>query len=178
VIRPPTGRAGYTIADYLIGLAILCVIGALALPTLRARRFRAEVDSTARSVQALRSSAEAHLARTGYWPTPADPGAVPPELGSGLSEVISGEAFTLQWTSWAVVDSVNAPPATSLPADDLPPDTVTPQKLPLVRDVGGIVLYSRKRTLLAELLARYGADASFVRDTTWTLLLPQRAGGS
>ena len=61
---------------------------------------------------------------------------------------------------------------------DAPPDTVGPELMPVVRQIGGIILHSSDGALLAELLQRYGTEASFVRDTTWTLVLPERAGGS
>ena len=43
--------------------------------------------------------------------------------------------------------------------------------------IGGIVLRSGQDELLAELLARYGAQASFVRDSTWTLIVGVTPGG-
>ena len=47
--------------------------------------------------------------------------------------------------------------------------------LPLARAVGAVAVYSGEEALLAELLAHYGSDASFVVDSMWMLVLPERA---
>ena len=57
--------------------------------------------------------------------------------------------------------------------DNPPPEVPLPQ--PLVSTSGGITVHTAETALLAELLSRYGATSSFVRDSTWTLVLP-RAG--
>jgi hypothetical protein len=58
---------------------------------------------------------------------------------------------------------------------DAPPDDAPRTATPLVQLIGAVVVYSDDDRLLGELLARYGRNASFVRDTTWTLVLPERA---
>ncbi len=45
----------------------------------------------------------------------------------------------------------------------------------VVRTGGAVVVHSSRELLLAELLRRYGEESSFVRDTTWTLLVTGEA---
>jgi hypothetical protein len=93
-----------------------------------------------------------------------------------LGDDLVRDGYTLQWTRWSVVDSVPAPlaPVETVPGD-APPGGAPRTTVPLVQLIGAVVVYSDDDRLLGELLARYGRDASFVRDTTWTLVLPERA---
>lgn len=178
---PRASRAGLSTGDVLIVLAALTVVLALAYPTLSARAFHADLAETFAQVEAVRTVARAHRLERGSWPASGEPGALPSELAGALGRRdgtgTDGRA-TLQWTTWEVVDSVEAPPSAEQPPVDAPPETVPPAFLPLVRRVGAIVVHSADERVLAELLSRYGAKASFVRDTTWTLVLPERADGS
>lgn len=95
------------------------------------------------------------------------------------------EAYVLEWRRWNRIERVPAPPnppnATPVDPDeapppivgtaDSPPDSVGPELMPVVRQEGAVVVHSSEELLLAELLRRYGPDVSFVRDTTWTLLI-------
>ena len=180
MIRLRSDTTGVTTGDFVIGLALFALLLALVYPTLRARSFRGSLAETVTEVEAFRAGAQRSLQTTGSWPAPEVLGAIPPEL-SGVFPGETGlarEKYTLQWGRWEVVDYVEAPPSSALPPADAPPDTVGPEMIPVVREVGGIILHSSDGSLLAELLERYGKAASFVRDTTWTLVLPERAGGS
>lgn len=88
----------------------------------------------------------------------------------------SRPAYTLGWTTWQVVDSVEAPPEPGPPAaPGDPPQQTGPRMLPATRTVGAVLVQSGEEALLTELLRHFGADASFVLDTTWVLVLPERA---
>jgi hypothetical protein len=179
--RLPTSspRSGLATGDLLIGLALTGVVLALVLPTLGARSLRASVDDLVADVEKMRLGAEHHLRNNRSWPTPGVPGAIPRELTDVFADdaSLARDRYTMQWTRWEVVDSVEAlAPSTMSPPADAPPDSLGPVMLPLVREVGGIVVHTGDPTLLAELLRRYGAT-SFVSDTMWTLVLPERAGG-
>jgi hypothetical protein len=168
-------RVELTSSDLLVALAILSLLSAFLYPTLRSRAFINHVDRTANEVETLRSAALGVLSQTGAWPTAGEPGGIPIEVSGAFpsDSLLAGDEYTLQWTRWEVVDQVEAPSSiTQLPADaDAPPDTVGPIFVPVVRTVGGIVVHSGEDELLAELLTRYGRTVSFVRDTTWTLVV-------
>lgn len=172
-------RNGLATGDFLIGLALAAVVLALVFPTLQARSFRATVEAMVNDVERMRLGAERYLHANGSWPTPGAPGAIPRELADVFPSdpSLERDRYTMQWTRWEVVDYVEAPrPSDEAPRADAPPDSVGPTTIPKVREVGGVVVHTRDPALLAELLQRYG-EASFVRDATWTLVLPERATG-
>lgn len=169
-------RAGATASDVLIFLATVSLAAALLYPAWSAREFRARVDSAVADVEALRSAARSALELGGAWPSPAEPGTAPPQL-VGLSQegsVFDRTDYALQWTSWNVVDSVVVAPDATFAAGDAPPDSAGPRTEPIVRNVGGIAVHASDAALLAELAARYAEETSFVLDTIWLLILPER----
>lgn len=180
VSRLPTGRFGLTAGDWSIGVALIAVVVALLVPSLRVRAFRTELAEAVGEVESLRLGASGYLHQRRAWPAAAAAGAIPTELlGSFPSSTdLVRDRYTLEWAVWEVVDSVEAPPPTGPPPVDAPPDSVGPGMVPEVHRIGGIVVYSADERLLAGLLRRYGRGPSFVRDTTWTLVLPERGGGS
>jgi len=153
-----TDRRGTTPGDVLIGLAALSLIAALLYPSIRGRSFRSVVDTAVIDVEEMRSGARGAFSRTGSWPPPS---------------TIVRDAFSLRWGRWETVERVPAPPSVSaLPPDaDAPPDSVGPALIDVVSEVGSIVVTSGNDGLLAELLIHFGDRISFVRDTTWTLVV-------
>jgi hypothetical protein len=172
---------GLTPADLLIGIAVGALILAFLYPTLRAWSLRGLVEDVIAEVETLRSGATAVFAQTGAWPTAGAPGRIPTEVSIHFAadSSLARSDYTLQWTIWEVVEQVMAPASVApVPFDaDAVPDSVEPAVMPVVRHVGGIVVYASDDALLAELLARYGPDASFVRDTAWTLVVERSGGG-
>jgi hypothetical protein len=175
-----TRRLGLTRVDFVIGAGALALIVALLHPALRARGFRGLVENVVLEVEAMRSGAVRAYESTSAWPRAGGVGEVPPALTSsfGGDTALIRDGYALQWTSWEVVEEVEAatvpgPP----PSGDAPPDSVGPPLVPVVRTMGGVVVHSSREALLAELLARYGPEISFVRDSTWTLRVPRPDGG-
>lgn len=168
---------GATTGDVLILLGALSVAAALLYPAWSARGFRARVDRAIADVDAVASAARVFRGDEDRWPAPAAPGQVPEELpvlaltGGAFDRV----EYTLGWSTWEVVDSIEAPPVVELAAEDAPPDSVGPRLVPVVGSVGAVTVYSREVALLAELLEHYEDQTSFVLDTMWLLLLPERA---
>lgn len=174
--------------DALIGLSLLALILAGLLPTFRQRAFDRLVEDAATDVEALRTAALTQREVDGSWPPAAPPGRVPDVVSGafGGDTVVAREGYALQWRLWDRVAYVEAPPRSpgSGVADDdeaaveptprpgdLPPDSVGPEMMPVVRQAAGVVVHSSDESLLAELLARYGSDVSFVLDSTWTLVV-------
>lgn len=170
---------GATLGDMLVFLATLSLGMALLYPAWSARAFRSRVAGAIADVESLRSAARYVLDSDGRWPSAGTPGEAPPELAwvEARDSVFSRMDYTLQWTSWEVVDSVEPPPDLGPAPVDAPPDTVGPRLRPVVRSVGGIAVYSSEDALLAELRQHYADEASFVLDTMWLLVLPSRSDG-
>lgn len=176
-------RRGASSGDALLFIATLSIAAALLYPALSVRGFRAQVATAIADVDALSAAARGVRDDTNRWPTPAPPGEAPPELSGlrGDDDPFRGAGYVVEWTPWAVVDSVEAPPTTDVAAaDDAPQEGAPPEMLPFVREIGAVGVHSGNATLLAELLEHYPQGTSFVVDTTWLLILPERgepAGG-
>lgn len=170
-------------ADVAVILAFFVLIAAAAAPSLRARAFRALVERAAGQVEALRARSLDARRTSGTWPTAAAPGVTPPELRGAYvgDSALAFSGYTLEWRTQDAVARVESPTPPPPPTirGDAPPDSVGPEMITVVRPLGMIVLHSADRSLLAELLALWGPEESFVRDSTWTLLIDdQRAGSS
>ena len=172
------GRRGVSFVDVLLLLATVSVAAALVYPAWSGRDFRRRVQAAISGVDALGSAARGIRDDTDRWPTPASLGEVPSELG-GLSVdagMLEGTGYAIEWRAMEVVDSVEAPPSNDiLSPDDAPQAGARPRMLPVVQSVGVIAVHSSEEALLAELMEHYGRSASFVMDTTWHLVLPDRA---
>jgi hypothetical protein len=172
-------------SDGLVFLATISLAAALLYPAWSAREFRSRVTSAVTDVETLGAAARSMLQDRGAWPTRAAPGEAPPELAtfSGEEGIFSRLDYTLGWTSWQVVDSVVAVDLDAAPVDpeDAPPDSIGPRLEPVIRTVGAVAVHSGDSALLAELSQRFADEISFVLDTTWLLVLPERgdapAGG-
>jgi len=172
----PRDRAGATPGDVMIFLATLSLAVALLYPAWSGRELRGLVERAVADVEAVASAAHSTRAASGAWPTQVAPGRAPAEL-LGLSQADGpfGRAeYTLEWTSWSVVDSVEVPDDIIYAPGDAPPPTAGPVLQPVVRTVGGVAVHTGNPTLLAELAERFAPQTSFVLDTTWVLLLPER----
>ncbi|MHB1194604.1 MAG: hypothetical protein ACYC6F_16385 [Longimicrobiales bacterium] len=181
------GRGGLTSGDVLLALAGLALVAAIAYPrTERALLWRT-VAGTEADVETVRAAAAAHRDETGGWPAPAEAGAVPAELARRLPPGFSFQAgsYTLEWSRWEIVDPaepadpervVQPPPGAFEPV--LPPTAapVADVEVP-VETLGAVTVHARDERVLAALLERFGASRSFIRERSWTLVLPPGGGG-
>lgn len=173
--------------DALIGLALVTLVIAALLPSYQARTFDAAVDGAVADVDRLRTAALQAYRANGRWPSAMEPGRIPPGTSGafGSDTTMIRDDYVLEWRLWhriarvpappreappAPPDEDEVPPATPRPAD-APPDSVGPELVQVIRSEGAVVVHSSRELLLAELLRTYGAATSFVRDTTWTLLV-------
>lgn len=173
--RRSMGRRGVTTADALIGLAAVILILAFSAPMLRARSFQKLLGAATADVETLRTSALGSFSTSGVWPAAGGSGVIPAEVAAafpGDSAFVRDE-YSLQWSVLEVVERVEAAAGSIvIPEDaDAAPDSVGPDMISVVRLVGEIVLSSGNDALLAELLANYGTEVSFVRDSSWTLVV-------
>jgi hypothetical protein len=147
-----------TVADALVGVAILSLIGSLLWPMLTQRRFTDAVDETIVLIDGVRERAILTHRRTGEWPSRVDTGPI-------------DDAPTLEWRVWNRVDQIEVPPAAPPPDADPGPSSAEPVTASVVRSFGAIEVTTTSEPLLAALLDHYGRTDSFVRDDTWTLVL-------
>jgi len=168
-----------TAADAAVFVAALALLAALLRPTLSERELQARVQSAIADVDLVTASARASRGSRGRWPTSAPPGEVPPELGvlATPDGPFSRPEYELAWTTWEVVDSVVAPPEAAPPPTpgDAPRTPATPRMAPVTRELGAVAVHAGDEVLLAELLAHYGRGSSFVLDTMWMVVLPERS---
>ena len=168
---------GATLADAVVLMAALTLITALLFPRWSARAFRERVATAVGDVDAVAAAARGTRDFQRRWPAPAPPGEAPPELSQAGDEgIFSRSTYNLGWTTWQIVDSVDAPPEPGPPpAPGDAPQPTGPRMVPVTHTVGAVTVLSSEQALLNELLRHYGADASFILDTTWVLVLPERA---
>lgn len=166
---------GLATGDVLLILAVVAVALALAYPSLQRSSIRREADAAVADVDTVRAAAERYRERTGAWPSARGAHALPPELASSLPSAAGrGQPrYRLGWALWEILEEPEAteplqPPRT--PGRLAVPDTVAPTP-PVVGKLAGIMVRSGDARVLAELLLRYAAERSFVRDSTWTLIL-------
>lgn len=171
-----------TLADALVVLAVFVLVTAILSPRLSARAFQERVATAIADVDALGSAARGSRDLRGRWPASTPPGEAPAELSGlgGEGGIFSRTGYTLGWETLEVVDSVVAPPEPGPPpaAGDAPRVPESPRMQPVTRMVGAISVHSGEAPLLAELLAHYGSEVSFVVDTLWLLVLPERTAPS
>jgi hypothetical protein len=176
-------RRGATFGDVLLSLSGAALFFALAWPWISNAILRSEADRVADEVASLRDAALQYRGVKGTWPPDGDPGAVPAELApfvpTDLELVHPGH--TLEWDAWETVTYPAPPtdadlgPQTSL--DDPPRTDTLRTPPPVFGTVAGITVHTRDGRLLGLLQDRYGSERSFVRDSSWTLMLtPPDAG--
>jgi hypothetical protein len=166
-----------------MALGGLAVVSSVAYPPLKHRAYEHRVERVVSGVEALKAAATRYRDSSGHWPGDAPPGRVSVGLGPLLPAdlQLSTASYTLGWRIWKVVEippqpvpsSVDSSASRASTLPDAPPPV--PDSLgtrpPVVGEMGGIEVRSTDDGLLAALLDRFGTARSFVRDSTWTLIL-------
>jgi hypothetical protein len=157
------GRGGFAAADVVLTLAVLSVAAALYAPFARQRAFETRLELAIADVEELRARARSYRAEHGSWPTAA-------ELQLDATAGESADGGELGWVRWQTVRPTTAtPPGATSPS---PSGAGAPgPRPPEIVQLGSVTLRTGDSRLLAALLHRFGEGLSFVRDSTWTLLL-------
>jgi hypothetical protein len=182
------GRGGFAPGDAILLLAAAAVAAALLWPRWERHAFQERVEETTRAVDATREALVTVHRANGLWPPEAAPGRVPPELdgtAAGGEEAFRAGDALLQVRRWTLLappatvpdggsaEGTPARPAETGDADDTtdeePEEAATSPPRPM--QLAGITVHAGEPALLAALLRAYGQERSFVRDTTWTLIL-------
>ena len=166
--------AGFLVADAVVGLAALAVLAALLVPVVQRSARYARIEAAQERVQQVHMGYQEHRAAEGSWPVSAPPGQVPEGLAAYLPPGASfeGDGFVVEARRWRAVEQPPRPQDIPEIPDDTPADTV-PLPSPTVGVLAGVSLGTSDPALLAALLSRHPED-SFVQDTVWTLVFPQR----
>lgn len=177
------GRRGIATGDVLLVLAGLALVGALAYPWISWEMTRRRAAGVIDAVESLRGAARRYYEIKNGWPPEAEPGEIPTELAPFVPAdlVMTAPSHALDWDEWETVTLPKPPANVELepPGLDEPPRTdVLKAPPPVFGDLVGITVHTRDPRVLGLLLDHYGRARSFVRDSTWTLLLqrPDSAG--
>lgn len=179
-MTPSPGRDGVTTGDVLLTLAALCLLAALAYPRIRRERVLASADFVATDVDSLSAAARRYRAHTGAWPRHAPPGQLPAGLSTAdtAGPTMTTPRYRLEWNVWerpAPLASGRTPPD-STPPGTPPRQDAAERPTPLLDTLAGITVHGSDPRVLELLLERYGDARSFVRDSSWTLVLPDLDG--
>jgi hypothetical protein len=169
-----------THGDAALVVSVVLLSAALLTPMIRARTFQRLALTAAADVEGVRAAALDAYETTGRWPASSPAGIAPEALAGafpGDSSFVRPQ-YRLEWTGLQVVDYVEAEPPIGDAPEDTPPDTVPPTLQPVVDRVGAVLVHSTDPHLLSDLLGRFGSEVSYVRDSTWTLVVTDTAGVS
>lgn len=189
----PSRRRSVAPGDVLLALAALALVAALAYPRVERALLWRRVAAAQADVDAVLAAAADLQREEGSWPAAAPSGEVPSELVGRLPPGFSfrGSSHTLEWSCWETVDPAAAAasveeveppdPGVSLTSPEPrlpPPDDSVAAPVP-VDALGAVTVHADDERILKALLERYGTARSFVRERSWTLVLPaaQAAGG-
>ncbi|MDA0312677.1 MAG: hypothetical protein O2992_11245 [Gemmatimonadetes bacterium] len=169
--RPLGDRTGVTSGDMMVIIAMLAFGLAVAYPRIRERAFEGRLTQAIANVNGVTTAASTFLEATGV---------LPAEIGGSVpaGHTMASPGHIVQWELWEVVVSPDIPDVADdrfMNENDLPLDSLTIRPVPTVHAIGGVSVHSPEPALLAGLLQRYGAGLSFIRDTTWTMVLPARS---
>ncbi len=177
-------RAGIAMSDALVFLSLVSLIFAIVYPRIRRVAYEQRVDAAISNIETLGAAARRHFEQEGAWPAEAPSGMIPAELVGDLPDGFSfeWEHYTVDWNLWKTVRTSEAileedPSEDDEDLDEEPVQDEDPEpaseSITTIHPLAGITIYSDEQALLAMLLERYGADLSFVRDGSWTLILEE-----
>lgn len=149
-----------------LAVAGTLLVWSLVRPTVREADRSGRIERVAVDVTALVAAVEAYVEEHGQAPTGSEAGQAPAALAPWLRGAVpfAGDGYRLDLDRWAEV-VVPPPPVAVDPADSVP----APTPFEVVRPA--VTVHSGRPDLLAHMLETYGPARSFVRDTSWTLVL-------
>ncbi|MFQ5537171.1 MAG: hypothetical protein ACE5GJ_06930 [Gemmatimonadota bacterium] len=167
-MRASYRRGGFSSGDLLLLVAVLSVLTALAFPYVLQARQTLHATEARRTVSLVHSALLQFRKERGRWPEEDPAGGIPAELRPLLpaDALPSSGPYHVEWRRWELVQRPPPPEPAVEEADTVAPPA--PWLLPL----GLLRLTSGHDPVLAALLEEYGPARSFVRDSTWTLVLP------
>jgi prepilin-type N-terminal cleavage/methylation domain-containing protein len=102
------GRAGFTLVELAMVLAIVSIVVRIALPNVQEALTRARATAAVGDVEVVRVAAAAYYARSSEWPEEAPAGVIPEGLAQDLPAGFSFDrgAYRLDWDRFTLADSL------------------------------------------------------------------------
>ena len=183
----PDPRSGLAPGTVPLVLALFSLFLAVAYPRVRQAFLDTRTGAIVSDVEEVVSAARRHAAQGLPWPPGRAPGEMPDEFRGLLTPGFSfgGKGYSLKWDLWervvqpAPIEAPEIAPSAEETADVPPPEP--PDSLavlqPTVAGLGALTLTHDDDRVLAALLDHFGTGRSFVRDRSWTLILPDSGAG-
>lgn len=156
-------------------IAVLILVFAAVRPVRRAADFEARKVRALDQVGALRGAAVQRRADSGAWPTPSAAGRIPPEVLGAFpgDSTLAGDGYSIEWATLGFVTSTEEADTQVLPPEAIGMvDSLPPVLVETIDTAGMILVRSADPGILAALLEAYRGDGAFVRDSTWSLVVP------
>jgi prepilin-type N-terminal cleavage/methylation domain-containing protein len=102
--RRPDSRAGFTLVEVAMVLAIVSILARIALPNFQEAILRARATAAVGDVEVVRTAAAAFYARSNQWPDEAPAGVVPEGLAADLPDGFTFDRgdYQLDWERWTL----------------------------------------------------------------------------
>ena len=102
------GRAGVTLVEIAMVLALVSIIARIALPSVQESLTRARATAAVGDVEVVRVAAAAYYARSNEWPAEAPAGVIPEGLAQDLPAGFSFDrgSYRLDWDRYTLADSL------------------------------------------------------------------------
>ena len=100
----PNARAGFTLVEVAMVLAIVSILARIALPNVQEAITRARATAAVGDVEVVRTAAAAFYARSNQWPGEAPAGVVPEGLDADLPDGFTFDrgTYQLDWERWTL----------------------------------------------------------------------------
>lgn len=107
-------RAGFTLVELLVSMAIVGILAGLALPNIRTMILRARAAELQGDMEVVRVATLNYHAENLTWPAETGSGTTPPGLTDFLPEGFDfvGEGYTLDFENWSLPGGLPGDPST------------------------------------------------------------------
>jgi prepilin-type N-terminal cleavage/methylation domain-containing protein len=103
-----SGRAGFTLVELAMVLALVSIVARIALPNVQESLTRARATAAVGDVEVVRVAVAEYHERSNEWPEEAPAGVVPEGLAQDLPAGFSFDrgTYRLDWDRYTLADSV------------------------------------------------------------------------
>jgi prepilin-type N-terminal cleavage/methylation domain-containing protein len=112
---PGARRAGFTLVELLVVVAIVGILAGLAIPNMKNVLLRARAAEVAGDMDVVRVATQSYQANSHVWPAETSAGAIPPELVPYLPEGYSfaRDGYQLDFENWYLAGGLPGDPSTT-----------------------------------------------------------------
>jgi prepilin-type N-terminal cleavage/methylation domain-containing protein len=107
-------RAGFTLVEMLVSVAIVGILAGLAIPNMKNILLRARATQVAGDMEVVRTAVLSYNGDKHAWPSETGPGAIPPELVPYLPANYSfdRDGYELDFENWNIPGGLPGDPGT------------------------------------------------------------------